>query len=76
LGRGKTFAAFSAITALESLVEMYWIVEYSIGTGAGSVVLAGDCPCAKAGIINNPVEIVIPILVLDVLIDFIAFWSC
>jgi hypothetical protein len=26
-GRGKTFAAFSAITALESLLAMYWTVE-------------------------------------------------
>jgi hypothetical protein len=75
LGRGKTFAAFSAITALESLLEMYWIVEYSIGTDAGSLMLAGDCPYTKGRIRNNPVEIVNPTLMLNVFIDSVAFWS-
>jgi hypothetical protein len=68
LGRGKTFAAFSAITAMESLLEMY----YSIDTGNGSWTLTGDCPCAKAISIINHDKKVSRIMVLAFFTVFAA----
>jgi hypothetical protein len=76
LGRGKTFAAFSAITALESLLEMNWIVEYSIGADADALVFEVDCPWASEKLINKPIESVILTIPLDVFIVLTACWSC
>jgi hypothetical protein len=72
LGRGKTFAAFSAITAMESLLETYCCEEYSIDTGNGSWTLTGDCPCAKAISIINHDKKVSRIMVLAFFTVFAA----
>jgi hypothetical protein len=69
-------AAFSAITALESSLEMNCTVEYSIGADAGAFVFDVDCPWAIETLINNPIESVILTIPPNDFMALTACWSC
>jgi hypothetical protein len=56
LARGKTFAAFSAITAAESPSLIICYVEYGIGAGAAAPASASIRPGANAKIMEIPVR--------------------